>query len=908
VDAFRRIYTLSLRLRSLFYRSRVEDELEEELRYHEGRLVEAELARGSTFVEARFTARRAMDGLEQRKEECRDARRVGLFENLAADFRYGVRVLRRSPGFTTVAVLSLALGSGANTALFQLIDALRLRALPVARPAELVAVEIASRGWPPGDYGGRYPDLTYPQWEALQAVSGPFSALVAWAPASLDLAARGESRFSESSLWVSGGFFEGLGVRPIRGRLLTRDDDVRGCATPGVVLSHAFWQREYGGSDAALGSTLTVQGRPLVIVGVSQSGFFGLEVGRSFDLAVPLCAQALFGDARRLEARSLWWLAVVGRLGPGVSVDQAANSLANASSGLFEATLPPDYGAEDAARYRGFKLTARPLASGFSQLREQYQAPLFVLTALAGTVLLIACANLANLLLARMGAREREMALRLSLGASRARLARQLLVESFVLAALGTCLGALLAGLVSRAMIGMISTEIEPMFVALPIDFRLLAFTAGLTATTCVLFGLAPALRATRVPPGEAMKSGGRGFAGGKPKAALRRSLVVAQVALSFGLVVGGLLFGRSLFNLLTVETGFRAAGILEADVDMRRLGLSTDERRALQQQLLERLAQLPTAASAATARSVPLVGNWYRHVLFDEPGGRRRELASFNEVSAEYFRTLETPVLAGRAFDARDAVGSPLVAIVNQTFARRFVRRENPVGATFRLEKDRGEPGELVQVVGLAADTKYRDLREEFRPIAYLSESQAAEAGSFVQFLIRARGSISGLRSQVKSELEGAGSELAFHFHDFEAQGRASLRQDRLLATLCGAFALLGMGLAAIGVYGTTAYAVAQRRSEFGIRLALGADKRRIVRLVLGEGASLLGIAFLVGAAFTLPASRAASALLFGLAPHDPVALLAAALLLAAVTVVAGYLPARQAAQTDPIVALRCD
>ena len=504
-----------------------------------------------------------------------------------------------------------------------------------------------------------------------------------------------------------------------------------------------------------------------------------------------------------------------------------------------------------------------------------------MLLAAAGIGLLIACANVANLMLARMGTRAREMAVRLALGASRRRLVRQLLVESLLLAATGAACGAALAPVLSGAVVAMIGTEVSPLFVNLQMDWRWIGFAATLALATCVLFGLAPALRASRVPPGETMTAGGRSLTAGRTQLGLRRALVATEVAMALVLLVAGLLFGRSFFNLMTLDAGFQQAGILEADIDMTRLKRTPEGHRALQQELVEAIRATPDVEAVSSASSVPLVGSWYRHVFFNEPAGLRQELANFNRVSEGYFDTLRTPVIAGRDFNRRDTPGSPRVAIVNESFGRKFLGGSSALGISVRLEGNQGKPGIAVEIVGVVKDAKYGSLREDFKPVMYLAESQNATPGAFAQFLIRGRSPAGTLRPAVARTL-AAQPGLAFHFHDFQAQIRYSLRQDRLMATLCGFFAVLGAVLAAIGVYGVNAYAVAQRTNEIGLRVALGADRRAILVLILREASVLVAAGLLAGAAVAVLAARAVRSMLFGLQPDDPVTFLAAVLLLA--------------------------
>jgi putative ABC transport system permease protein len=788
------LYILRLRTRSLVRGRAVDRELDDELRYHLERKIEEYVAHGLTLEDARSAALRAMGGVEQRKEECRDRRRVGAIEHFGRDLRYAARLLRSSPGFTIVAVLSLALGIGANTAIFQLLNAVRLRSLPVSDPRSLAVIQIADRGWPRGNYAGRYGDLTYPQWERIRDRQQGFSGVLAWSTSAFDLAARGESRFTENGLWVSGNFFTVLGIRAEIGRVFTSADDVRGCGAPGVVLSHDFWRRDFGSIPSAVGSTITVNGHPLEVIGVAAAGFYGIEVGRSFDLAVPLCAdQIISGAQHRLEERRMWWLGSMGRLKEGTTLAQANARLASISGDLFRETVPERYPADDARSYQAFRLEAVPGAGGYSQLRTQYDTPLWMLLALAGTVLLIACANLANLLLARMGARAREVAVRLALGASRGRVVRQLLTESLLLTAMGCALALWLAGILGRAVVALISSDVDPMFVDLTPDWRLLAFAGSLAGLTCALFGLAPALRATRIAPGESMKLGARTVTAGRSHARLRRVLVAAQLALALVLLVGGLLFGRSLVGLLTLDAGFQQAGILELDLDLRRGTLSDAGRLSIQRDVLNGIRGLPDVEGVASASNVPLVRKSYRHVFVDGATGRIRGLANFNRVSAGYFDTLRTTVVAGRDFDERDTASSPPVVIVNERFAQQFLAPGPVVGATFRPEGTRGEPGPMVQVVGLVNNAKYASLREDFRPLVYLAESQNVSVPQESQILIRTRSPLPAMTAQVQRLVESASADVSFHFHDFQQQIRYSLRQDQLMATLCGFFALLG-------------------------------------------------------------------------------------------------------------------
>src|SRR6185503_14865731 len=858
------------------------------------------VAKGVPPDEARTIALRQIGGLESQREQCRDARGVNVIDHLIRDIRGGARLLVRQPSVSVVAVVSLALGIGANATIFQLLDAVRLRPLPVESPKELAIVDIANRGNPGevgGNYAGRYAAFTSPLWNGLRNRHEPFSGVLAWSHATMDLSAQGESHFVENGLYVSGSSFPTLGIGAAAGRVLGPADDAEPCPARSVVLSHAFWTRQYAGAAGAIGTTLTLDGKPFTIVGVAAQGFHGVEVGRSFDLAIPLCAQSIINPlGPRLTNRSMWWLGIMGRLKPGWTREAASANLAAASSALFAATIPPEASADQAARYRSFTLAATPGASGFSQLRVRYDASLWLLLGVAGLVLLIACANLANLLLARMSAREREMAVRLAIGASRPRLIQQLLIESLMLAAAGTVAAAVLA-----PMLGRIVIDLRP-------DWRVIGFLASLGGLATLLFGLTPALRAARVPPGSVIQGGGRGVVAGAP-VRLRRALVVSQVALSLVLLVAGLLFTQSLRNLIRTDMGFTPEGIVEADVDMRALDLSGPERSVMRDAIVRNLRELPDVASVATVASVPFVGNWWRSVYVTGPGGTTRAMGRFNRVSPGYFETVGTPLVIGRDFDAAiDTPSAPRVAVVNQTFVRKYLEEGTPIGAEFRPEGARnGEPGATpFRVIGVVKDTKHGSLREEFDPIVYVAESQLAESSSYLNIFIRPRTPGPAVTDGIRSALTRSSSRLAFHFHDVGEITLESIAQDRLLALLCGAFAVVGAVLATVGVYGVIAYSVARRRSEIGVRLALGARRASIVRLVISEAAGVVGIGAVVGMALAAITARLAGAKLYGLDAFDPATLFLATALLFTSGLVAAYLPAIRASRTNPTVALR--
>ncbi len=829
-----------------------------------------------------------------------------LEDEMFQDLRFGVRMLLKNKSFTAVAVLSLALGIGANTAIFQLLDAVRLRTLPVKAPQELAEIRMADMKGARGGFG-RLQGVTNPIWDQIRDRQQAFSAIFAWGTDNVNLAPGGEVR-SARMLYLSGDSFKTLGVQPALGRLFTTIDDQRGCGEPGLVVSHEFWQREYGGDVSVIGRKLTLGDHSFEIIGVTPSNFFGMEVGRSFDLALPICAVATVRGNNNFLSGIMWWLTVTGRLNPGWSIDQAAAHLQVISPALFEAALPANYPPVSVKDYLESTLIAVPAGSGVSQLRGDYERSLWLLFAISGLVLLIACANLANLLLARASAREREIAVRQALGASRGRLVRQFLVEGLLLAALGAVLGVGLAQSLSRFLVAFLSTTADPIFLDLAPNWRVLGFGVGLAVLTCLLFGLAPAIRATRTEPGAVMKAGGRGMTAGRERFSLRRALVVAQVALSLVLVAGALLFSRSLSKLLTVDAGFRQEDVLIAEVTFRRLNLPSDRYSSFRDEMLDRIRAIPGAESVALTNIIPLDGWGGGSAWIDGTNANQAQNTSLSRVGPNYFNTLHIPLLAGRDFDARDRIGTTTVAIVNEAFARRFLNGANPVGHRFWMEASPGSPNTPYEIVGLVRDTKYRDLREEFRPIAYYASAQNDGAGPGGQILIRSRLPQGDLVGAVKQTLDEINPGMTVRFRGFRPLIEATILRERLMATLSDFFGLLALLLACIGLYGILSYGVASRTNEIGIRMALGAQRRNVFWLILREALVLVIVGVIVGLPIIFAVTRLASTLLFGLTPTDPVSLSLAGLLMLAVAVVAGYLPSRRATKVDPMVALRCE
>lgn len=833
---------------------------------------------------------------------------IGLLESAWQDFHFGARLLRLNKGFFLVATLSLALGIGANTAIFQLLDAVRLRLLPVSHPEQLAQLQIAKNDHCcSGDFADRHPDFTYPQWDEIRRRQQAFSSFFAWADNRFNLSERGEVHFAEG-LWVTGDFFKTLGVTPLLGRLISDPDDRAGCGSPGVVISYPFWQRQFGGDPGVIGKQLSLDAHRLDIIGVTPANFFGVEVGRSFDVAVPACVEPVFdGEYSHIGKRWHWWLAIIGRLKPGWTATRAAAQLAAISPQVFGNTVPPNYRPDAAKYYTQYKLTALPAGSGVSSLRSRYEEPLLLLLGIAALVLLIACSNLANLMLARASTREREMAVRLAMGANRGRLIRQLLLESFLLTFIGTAVGALLAQFLSRYLVLFLNTGSNPLFIELSPDWRVLAFTSAVAVLTCILFGLTPALRATRTAPSSAMKASGRGLTADRQRFGLGRALVIGQVALSLVLLVGALLFVRSLRNLLTLDAGFQQDGLLIANFDVTSLNLPPLRRAALHRDMLDRLRNTPGVDQVAMGGTIPTSGSgWNDFVEILGQPKQKQPLSWFDRVGAGYFRTMGTPLIAGRDFDERDSTSTPEVAIVNEEFNKKFLGGRNPLGKQFRILAGPGEPQHLFQIIGLVKNSKYLNLQEEFAPTAFVAHSQNKEPVTGMNFMVRSTAALGPLRKEIKKTLLAASPNCSLEFTVFKTQVSESLLRERLMATLSGFFGFLAVVLATVGLYGVISYMVARRRNEIGIRIALGADRGTILGLVIKEAGLLLGAGLIVGTALALAAARTAGSLLYGLRPTDPASIALAIGLLAVVALVASLLPALRAARVEPMAALR--
>jgi putative ABC transport system permease protein len=894
------------RILSLGKRSRLQAEIDAELREHMAMSIDDSMAQGMSREAAERDARRRFGNPTVIEERVSHEDFALWLDSLWHDVRNALRIFPNNPGFCFVVVATLALGIGANTTLFELLDAVLLKSLPVKNPEELLQVRVVDMNKARGSFSSGYPVVNNLIWEKLRKDHPGFSGIAAWRDVHFSRDTGGDAQFV-SGLYVSGEFFRVLGIKPVTGRVLTAEDDEPGCG-PEAVISYGFWQQEFGGRPA-LGEKLKLNDKYVEVIGVTPANFFGVAVGGKFDVALPICAQTQLDTRDLLNSSTKWWLSIIGRLDPKWSIQQVAAQLASASPGIFTSTLTRDYPPESVKDYLAMKLTAEPSAAGVSVLRETYSNPLQFLLGIAGLVLLITCANLASLMLARTTARERDMAVRLAIGASRWRLIRLVLGESLLLSIVGALVGAGLAQLLSRGLVTYLNSENHPISLDFKLDWRMFTFLLGISLITCLFFGLAAALRASGIPPGSAMKAGVRGMTAGRERFGFRGALVIFQVALSLVLLFSALLFTQSLRNLLADDPGFQAKGILTARLDFTRLHIPADRRAAFQRQLLQRVRAIPGVEDAANTSIIPLSGGgWGNAVWVDGHNSALRQDSDFSAVSSDYFKTLRIPIVAGRDFNDNDTSQSPRVAIVNEAFAKRLGMGANAVGARFWREATPSSPEELNLIIGVVKDTKYHSLKGPDGPIAYLALAQDGTPDNNMKLLIRSTLSMNTAEEAIRRTLRDVSSGISFHIEVMQDQIEQSVLAERLLATLSGFFGALAVILAMTGLYGVMSYTVTERTTEIGIRIALGAQRTKITTMILGKAVTLLAIGLVLGAGLSLVAAGAANTLLFGLKPRDPATLAGAALLLSIVTVVASLIPSMRAAKLDPIDSLRAD
>jgi macrolide transport system ATP-binding/permease protein len=914
----RKLSELWRRVLFLLRRGQFDREMSEEMRFHLEMKAEEYVEGGMTREEAVYAARRGFGNQALLGEASREVWSFVMIETLLKDVRYAARVLWKSPGFTLVAVVTLALGIGANTAIFSFVDAVLLRPLPVREPERLVYVFGGSRTNP-------YNVSSYPDYLDYRDRNHVFSDLIAYSSITLSLNDN-ERADAASGLIVTGNYFDALGVRAQVGRTFLPEEDTTPGGHPVAVISHALWQGRFAADPHIAGRQLLLNGQPFIIVGVAPAGFNGAETGQTNDIYVPMAMQAVVRPPRAgysgemnpdlLSKRGPRWLDMVGRLKDGVTVAQAQAELSTLAAQL--AASYPDTNQEQTA-------TVSPVSKGDPTERGTLLSVAGLLLGVVGLVLLIACANVANLLLARAASRRKEISIRLALGASRGRLIRQLLAESVLLALAGGACGLLLA----FWLVGVMRAYSPPAnFFPVAFDFSLdrsvLGFTLLLSVLTGLVFGIAPALQASKPDLVAALKDEAALVGGATGRGARRFTLgnllVVAQVALSLVLLVSAGLFLRSLQRAQSINPGFDAEHVLTMPLNVNLLRYTKAQGQEFYRQVLERVAALPGVQSATLTRTPPLSGasrqstvtvagqeSSDRASTSESTGGGGDDLADnvtlTSPVALNYFRTLGIPLLRGRDFNAQDSEGAPGVAIVNETFARRYFPNQDPVGRRVSLG---GAKGPWLEVVGLARDSKYVTLGEAPAPFLYQPLAQHHETGMVL--LVRTTGvAPSSLVPSVRREVQAVERNLPLtNARTMTELLGASLFPARAGAALLGAFGLLALVLASVGLYGVMSYSVSRRTREIGIRMALGARSGDVLRLVLGESMTLVAVGMLLGLVAAFAATRLLSGFLYGVSPTDPAAFVGILLLLALVALAASLIPARRAAHVDPLVAFR--
>ena len=829
--------------------------------------------------------------------------------SLTIDWRDAWRSLHAAPMVTAFAVVSLALGIGGVTALFSILNGLVLKPLAVREPQRLVLLSVV----PQTKDGSGDSSWTYPIWEAVRDRHTEFAdGAFAWAADRFNLSSTSSSDIVEG-LWVSGSLFEVLGVSPAHGRTINVADDVRGGGPDGAVavIGYGFWQRRFGGAPDVVGRTLTIERVPFTIVGVTPPGFFGPDVGRVFDVAIPFGTEPLVRPREHsLDGRSVWWLNIMARLKPRLTAEQATARLQSVQGAIRDATAPIGHSVEARGRYLAEPFALVPAAEGRSPLRRQYEAPLTAILWVAALVLLIACANIANLLIARASTRRHELTLRLALGASRSRIARQLLAESLLLAGAGAALGVLLARWGSRTLVAQLTTFATSVQLDLGLDWRVVAFTTAVSFGAVALFGVAPALSVSRLSPNDALKEQGRS-ALLEGRGRVRQASVILQVALSLALVVSAGLFTRTFVALATRDAGFTPDGVLLVTANLDRNPAEGAARIALFEGFGNAARDVAGVASVGVSYTTPLARSGMNTMIAvpaDSTLSRRERMSWVNSVSPGWFATLGLRLSAGRDFDARDRTGAPFVAVVNRAFLRRFLNGGPGLGARFTTKgPGPGTGNPVYEIVGVVEDAVYRSLRAPMEPTMYLPLGQWDGPPPFVTIAVRAAaGPPSNLVHAIAAAIGRQDPTAVLSFRLLDEQVTASMTQERLVAMLAGFFGVLGLLLAAIGLYGVTSYAVSSRRAEIGIRMALGASATGVVAMVLRRVAWLVAAGIVIGASLSAWAATFVRTLLYGLDARDPLTFAAAAALLILVAAVAAWIPARHASRIDPMRALR--
>jgi putative ABC transport system permease protein len=894
--------TIFRRLLHVLRWSRHDADLREEIEAHRS-LRQAALERDGLAPRAAARAsRRAIGNVTLAVEDVRDVWAMRVLDSVRQDVRAAVRGLRKSAGFSAVVIGTLALGIGANTSLFSIFNSLIMRPLPVQDPGSLALFTDGS--W------------SYPVWQEIRArASDLFDGAFAWSGQSFDLAQGGRAVIVDGA-YVSGQFFDVLGVPAFRGRMLTPADDSAAPPNgPVAVISHRFWRQHFGGADDVLGRQLTVQRLPFTIVGVMPPGFFGVDVGRMADVMLPFSAEPLLqGRESRLQSAGSWWLEMMVRLKPGQTIEQANAVLRGVQPQIRDATLPGLEGDPAfAARYLVRPFALAPAATGNSGLRRRFETPLFAMVVAVGLVLLVACANIASLLLARALARRGELSVRLALGASRGRIARLLFVESLLVAMTGAALGLVFAKWSSALLVQQLGTWNSTVSLDLALDWRVLVFAAALACLCAISAGVAPMIAVKSVAPGEALKGAGRAMAGDR-RFAVRGALVVAQIAVSFVLVIAAGLFLRTFASLNQLPLGFVPEPLVVVQMDLLASGIPPEERGARVERFRDAVAARPGVKSASVSAVRLLTGGgWATNSVGvgDDPmtpeDHRNSGRVWRNATTSGWFETMAIPLLSGRDFTDRDRVGSPPVAIVNEAFVRRFLSNRRPIGHTLRV----ADEGPRYEIVGVVADAVYTTPREGMLATMYVPLAQREpREWNFWRDAVLTIKAVSGQRALIERDVAAALTQadptLVFTSGTFDQMIDATVTQERLIAMMSGFFGALALLLAGLGLYGVVAQAVSARRTEIGLRMALGAQPTGIVRLVFRHIGVLIVTGLALGLAGSWWAARFIAPLLFQVESRDPTTFAGTAAVLVAVGLLAAWVPARRAARLDPATVLR--
>ncbi len=827
--------------------------------------------------------------------------------NVIQDVSFALRTFAKAPLFVAVAVFSLAFGIGANTAIFSLTDQILVRMLPVKQPEQLVMLSAVGRHYGSNMGANR---ISYPMYQDFRDHNSVFSGIFCFRETEMSLSYDGHTE-RVSGEFVSGNYFPVLGITAAAGRLFTAKDDQFQGGHPVAVLSYGFWQRRFAGDRGVIGQKLVINGYPFTVIGVTQAGFSGTDPGYAPELRVPVMMSRKLTTYLDLNERRLRWVTAFGRLKPGISPQQAKASI----QPFFHQILRMEVKQKEFAKaspymkqaFLKMSMDVLPASKGRSNLRRQFSEPLLVLMATVALVLLIACANIANLLIARATSRQKEMAVRLALGSGRRRIIRQLLIESLLLSIAGGIAGLALAVWTDKALIGFLPRSSTPLTVSSTPDWRILGFNLALSVLTGIIFGLVPALQSTRPDLAATLKDQASAVTGGT-STLTRKALVISQIGLSLLLLVGAGLFIRSLRNLKDLDPGFRTTNLLAFKVDPTLNGYKPERTKMFYQQLKESMDTLPGVQTAALAIVPVLEGDeWDQWVTIDSYSPKTGELPDphMNFVSPDYFKTMEITLLAGRDFRRTDALNTPKVCIVNETFAKKYFGTINAVGHKIGMGIDPGTKTDIT-IVGVSRNTKYESMRDEI-PTEVFRPYQQMEFATGITSYVRTAQNPERIFTSIRKRVHDLDSNLpVFEMITLEKQMEDSLVTERLVALLSTGFGVLATVLAAIGLYGVMAYTVARRTREIGIRMAIGAARGDVLWLVLREVLVLLGI----GIAIALPAAwvltQTVRSQLYGIQPADPVSLIMATFAISTVALLAGYLPARRATRVDPMCALR--